>query len=64
VNSGSGSTGTRRLRKWKFMDSASRVHDRPHKRLEAWKKGVEFVTLIYEITREFPREEEFGPRRL
>lgn len=30
------------------------------KDLEVWKIGVEFVTVLYKITKEFPKEEEFG----
>jgi len=31
-----------------------------HKDLDVWKKGVEFVTLIYHTTSLFPKEELFG----
>ena len=34
--------------------------DRPHKRLKLWKKCIELVTHLYEVTKTFPREEEFG----
>ncbi|MFA7359822.1 MAG: four helix bundle protein [Candidatus Kapaibacterium sp.] len=30
---------------------------RSHKDLEVWKKSVELVTNVYEISREFPKEE-------
>lgn len=33
---------------------------RPHKKLEIWKKGIEFVTKIYKLTRGFPDNEKFG----
>jgi four helix bundle protein len=33
---------------------------KPHKNLLAWQKGMILVTLIYEITAEFPREELYG----
>ncbi len=36
------------------------LNERPHKKLEVWKKSIAFVTLIYEETKKFPREEEFG----
>jgi four helix bundle protein len=31
-----------------------------HKDLEVWKKSVEFVTQIYKISGDFPREEIYG----
>ena len=31
-----------------------------HKDLDAWKKAVDFVTLIYKITSSFPDGEKFG----
>lgn len=33
---------------------------RPHEKLEVWKKAVDFVVLIYEITKSFPPDEKFG----
>lgn len=33
---------------------------RPHKKLEVWKKAIEFVTKIYKITESFPDHEKFG----
>jgi len=33
---------------------------RPHENLEVWKLGIELVTDIYKITRDFPDEEKFG----
>jgi four helix bundle protein len=33
---------------------------RTHKDLDAWKLSVEFVTEVYKITRNFPKEELFG----
>lgn len=35
-------------------------NERPHKRLELWKKSIEMVTKVYEVTKEFPREEVYG----
>ncbi len=32
----------------------------PHKKLEIWKQGVDFVVDIYEVTKGFPKEETFG----
>jgi len=32
----------------------------PHKKLEAWKKSIDFVADIYRITKTFPKEELFG----
>ena len=31
-----------------------------HKDMEVWKKSIELVTKIYEITKEFPNDEKFG----
>lgn len=31
-----------------------------HKDLEVWKRSIDFVTLIYEETKKFPKEELFG----
>ena len=33
---------------------------RPHKKLDVWKKALEFVTKIYKITESFPDSEKFG----
>ena len=33
---------------------------RPHKKLEVWKKAIEFVTKIYKVTESFPVDEKFG----
>jgi four helix bundle protein len=33
---------------------------RPHEKLEAWSKGVEFVINLYKATDRFPKEERFG----
>ncbi len=33
---------------------------RSHKDLEAWKKSIELVTSIYEVTKSFPKEEIYG----
>lgn len=33
---------------------------RPHENVDVWKKAVEMVTLIYEITKQFPSDEKFG----
>jgi len=33
---------------------------RPHEKLEAWSKGVEFVIDLYKATDRFPKEERFG----
>ncbi len=33
---------------------------KPHKNLDLWNKAIDFVILVYEITKDFPREEEFG----
>jgi len=31
-----------------------------HKELDVWKRSIQLVTRIYEITRNFPDEEKFG----
>ena len=31
-----------------------------YKELDVWKKGVEIVDLVYEVTKRFPTEERFG----
>jgi len=36
------------------------LNQRPHKNLELWQKAIDFVTNIYEATKEFPKAEEFG----
>ena len=33
---------------------------RPHKNLDLWKKAMDFVVTVYEVTNSLPREEEFG----
>jgi len=33
---------------------------RGHKDLEVWKKSMAFVTTIYKVTQEFPKEEIYG----
>jgi four helix bundle protein len=38
------------------------INERPHKKLEVWQKGIEFVKSIYEQTSRLPREEDFGLR--
>ena len=34
--------------------------DKPHKKLVAWKKSMDLVEQIYELTRKLPREEIYG----
>jgi len=36
------------------------MNERPHKKLELWKESIELVVLVYEITKKFPKEEEYG----
>jgi len=31
-----------------------------HKDLEVWKKSIDLVTIIYELTKDFPKEEMYG----
>ncbi len=33
---------------------------RPHEKLDVWKKAIDMVTLVYEITKQFPSDERFG----
>lgn len=33
---------------------------RSYKELDVWKKGIEIVDLVYEITSKFPKEEKYG----
>lgn len=34
--------------------------DLAHKKLDVWKKSLDFISNIYKITLSFPREEQFG----
>ena len=34
--------------------------EKPHKKLIAWQKCMDLVVLIYEITKDFPKEETYG----
>jgi len=36
------------------------MDERPHKRLECWKKGIEITKMIYESTKQFPKDEMYG----
>ncbi len=33
---------------------------RPHHKLDVWRKGIDFVAEIYNITRKLPKDETFG----
>ncbi len=33
---------------------------RPHENLDVWNKSIEFVEIIYDVTRTFPDDEKFG----
>jgi hypothetical protein len=33
---------------------------RPHRKLEVWQRSMGLVKTIYELTREFPKEETYG----
>jgi len=35
-------------------------NQRPHKRLDVWRRAIKMVKRVYEISGTFPREEEFG----
>lgn len=36
------------------------TNERPHKKLDLWKEAIELVVIIYDITKKFPKEEEYG----
>lgn len=36
------------------------TNERPHKRLDVWKRSILMVKRIYEVSACFPKEEEFG----
>ena len=36
------------------------LNERPHKKLLVWSKSIDFVTLMYEETKQFPHDEEYG----
>ena len=36
------------------------MNDKPHKNLNVWKKALDLITKIYEITKLFPQHEQFG----
>lgn len=36
------------------------MSERPHKKLDVWQVGIEFVTDLYSATETFPKEEKFG----
>lgn len=36
------------------------LNPRPHKKLVVWQKAISMVTMLYDVSRNFPREEEFG----
>lgn len=34
--------------------------EKPHKKLLLWKKAIELVLFVYDATKNFPRDEEYG----
>jgi len=36
------------------------MSERPHRKLEIWKKAMELVTDVYKHTTKYPKEEKFG----
>ena len=34
--------------------------ERPHENLHVWRRAVEFVVRVYDLTKSFPSEEKFG----
>ncbi len=41
-------------------EGASYDNQEPHKRLVAWQRSIDFVVVVYELTKRLPKEEEFG----
>jgi four helix bundle protein len=33
--------------------------DKPHKKLEVWKRSMDFVIAAYDVTKKFPKEEQY-----
>jgi four helix bundle protein len=44
----------------KRIDSNSKVLEKPHKKLDVWQKGIVLVQRIYEMTKAFPKVEEYA----
>jgi four helix bundle protein len=42
------------------VNSKKRVVDRPHKKLEVWKKAINLTALVYRETAKLPESEKFG----
>jgi len=36
------------------------VLEKPHKKLDVWKKSMELVRQIYELTKSYPQSENYG----
>ena len=36
------------------------INERPHKKLILWQESMELVTSVYDLTKKFPKEEEYG----
>jgi four helix bundle protein len=34
--------------------------DKPHKKLDVWKQSIALVTVLYELTKSFPKDEWYG----
>ncbi|MCP2598464.1 four helix bundle protein [Candidatus Aminicenantes bacterium AC-708-M15] len=34
--------------------------DKPHKKLDVWRKSIDLVQIIYDLTRSFPKNEAYG----
>ena len=41
-------------------DNSEKNDQRPHKKLEVWKNAMDLAVRVYEVTREFPKEEIYG----
>lgn len=37
-----------------------KYNERPHKKLVLWQKAMDLVVTIYGVTKQFPRQEEYG----
>ena len=44
----------------KVKEQRGDMAERPHKKLDAWKKSIELTVKIYELTGKLPKAEQFG----
>jgi len=43
-----------------FAEKGESIMSKPHKKLIAWRKSMDLVETIYDLTKRFPREEVYG----